>query len=332
MRFSELTDDVNQEIFRVGFEKSKPILGGKVVLMATPGMIPYHPTKKITSSDQFRITAKDKDGTQIGWVNFEMIGNELEAIDVVVDPSYRRQGIASEMYRFAKELSGSSLPPSGKLTKHGRAFRGGLDLTEGLAHPIICVDVQPEYAYYGNNEPVCRDIVRFVNKQTGPVLMFVNAEDQGMSGDTVTDIQMFWEDTIRGEDFNYEADEVPEDDVNWNRFTIVDKGFGYFRAWMDLEANESLIIRVIRAMYQAKINDSREFEDVGIELPELVGEEWQEWMKDDPLIINWTSVAQLRKFSGAYIVGGGKNECLREVELLMNAFNIKYKRIESLVY
>jgi len=31
-------------------------------------------------------------------------------------------------------------------------------------------------------------------------------------------------------------------------------------------------------------------------------------------------------------VGGGRMECLREVELLMNAFNIKYKRIDHLVY
>lgn len=48
--------------------------------------------------------------------------------------------------------------------------------------------------------------------------------------------------------------------------------------------------------------------------------------------VGWTSVAQLKRFNGAYLVGGGRNECLREVELLMNAFNIKYKRIDSLVY
>jgi hypothetical protein len=40
----------------------------------------------------------------------------------------------------------------------------------------------------------------------------------------------------------------------------------------------------------------------------------------------------LNKLSGSYIVGGGRNECLREVELLMNAFNFKYKRIDSMVY
>jgi hypothetical protein len=55
-------------------------------------------------------------------------------------------------------------------------------------------------------------------------------------------------------------------------------------------------------------------------------------MADDPIIVEWTSVAQLKRFQGAYIMGGGRNECLREVELLMNAFNIGYKRIDRLVY
>ncbi len=53
---------------------------------------------------------------------------------------------------------------------------------------------------------------------------------------------------------------------------------------------------------------------------------------DDALSVEWTSVGQLKKYSGAYIMGGAENECLREVELLMNAFNIKYKRIQEFVY
>lgn len=51
-----------------------------------------------------------------------------------------------------------------------------------------------------------------------------------------------------------------------------------------------------------------------------------------PIIVNWTSVKQLRKFNNCYIMGGGRNEYLREVELLMNAFNIKYTRIDKFVY
>ena len=64
----------------------------------------------------------------------------------------------------------------------------------------------------------------------------------------------------------------------------------------------------------------------------LLGYDFIPLVLTDPISVEWISVAQLKRFSGAYIVGGGRNECLREVELLMNAFNIKYKRIDSLVY
>lgn len=205
-------------------------------------------------------------------------------------------------------------------------------LVEGRNHPVICVDVQPEYCGIndGDESPVCIDIVNFVAlRQTGPVLMFVNAEDQGQTGDTLTSVQQYWEDTLRQLTNDYETEQL----INWSRFKVVDKGYGYLRSWMDQGISPAAIIRVIRAMYQHRISDSREFEDIDpMMLPQLVGSEWDQWMYHDPIIVNWISVAQLKRFSGAYIVGGGRNECLREVELLMNAFNIKYKRIDSLVY
>ena len=64
-------------------------------------------------------------------------------------------------------------------------------ITEGRAHPVIVVDVQPEYSGMndGDENSVFTEIINFVNNQTGPVLMFVNAEDQGLSGDTVQSIK-----------------------------------------------------------------------------------------------------------------------------------------------
>lgn len=200
-------------------------------------------------------------------------------------------------------------------------------IVEGRNHPVIVVDVQPEYCSYqgGAYEPVCWDVISFVNNQTGPILMFVNAEDTGASVDSTAEIKAYWEEN--GFDPN-----------NWQRVELVDKGYGYFRSWMDRGTDQAVIIRVIREMYQQKVNDSRDLFG-GEDSPEyeekmqaLMGSEYRQFDLDDPLVVNWTSIAQLKRFNGAYIVGGGRNECLREVELLMNAFNIKYKRIDSLVY
>jgi hypothetical protein len=202
-------------------------------------------------------------------------------------------------------------------------------LLEGRSYPCIVVDVQPEYCPMSD---VCEKIISFVNKQTGPVLMFVNAEDSGLTSDTIDSIKLYWEEIVTELSGDYE-DESP---VNWDRFEIVDKGYGYFRSWMDSGMDSRIIIATIRELYSQRKSDSRDlvFPDDVKEMTPIQSEiqDAIEEMGDDPLIVNWISVGQLRKFNGAYIMGGGRDECLREVELLMNAFNIKYKRIDSLVY
>ena len=198
-------------------------------------------------------------------------------------------------------------------------FEAGI--SEGRSHPIIVVDVQPAYSAY--DPETCNRIAQFVSKQTGPVLMFVNAELTGVTDDTVADIQHWWDERT---------------DLDWDRVQIVDKGYGYFRAWMDNDVDPGAIIRVIRAMYQQNVSSSDQLfggvdrEGYDTQMAELVGDDYATRMPQDPMTIHWASVAQLKKFNGAYIVGGGRNECLREVELLMNAFNIRYKRIDSMVY
>lgn len=200
-------------------------------------------------------------------------------------------------------------------------------IQEGRSMPCIIVDVQPEYCgiYDGDENPVCIDVVEFVNNQTGPVLMFVNAEETGLTGDSIDGVKEYWQDTANRP-------------INWNRFQFVDKGYGYFRAWMDQNISPATIIKVIRYLYQHKVNDSRllfggeDSETYAENMQKLVGDEFQDWMLSDPITVEWTSISQIKQFNGAYLMGGGRSECLREVELLMNAFNIKYKRIDSLVY
>lgn len=205
-------------------------------------------------------------------------------------------------------------------------------LNEGKSHPIICVDVQPEYANFGNNKRKCEEIINFVTSSTGPVLMFVNAEETGVSSDTIYDVKQYWEETV-GYEYDEENDEYIEP-IDWSRYKIVDKGFGYLRPWMDEGVDDASIIKTIRALYQYKFSDSRQLIDVNGQniLQDMLGENYRDWMEDMPISVEWISVTLLKQFNGAYIVGGGKDQCLREVELIMNAFNIKYKRISSLVY
>lgn len=202
------------------------------------------------------------------------------------------------------------------------------ELYEGLSQPVICVDVQPAY-----DTPVAPKIIDFVVKQTGPVLMFVNADQDGLTDDTIPSIKAYWEEHAGG-DYDEELDSY-NSNINWDRFQIVDKGYGYLRSWMDHGIEPAVIIATIREMYTQKVTDSRDLQfptfNKRTTTQSLIQGAIDE-MEDDPLTVGWTSLAQLKRFSGAYLVGGGRDECLREVELLMNAFNIRYKRIDSLVY
>jgi hypothetical protein len=223
-----------------------------------------------------------------------------------------------------------TLPIIIKRSRHLNSIRENMILDEGRSQPTIVVDVQPEYC--GDNN-VCQQIINFVQKQTGPVLMFVNAEEMGLTGDTVQSIRAWWEEQA-GADYDEESDSYTQP-INWSRFKIVDKGYGYLRSWMDHGIEASTIIATIRELYQQKKSDSRELSfppasQRTVQQSLIMGA--IEEMDGDPLIVNWISLAQLKKFSGAYLVGGCRNECLREVEFLMNAFNIRYKRVDSLVY
>lgn len=117
---------------------------------------------------------------------------------------------------------------------------------------------------------------------------------------------------------------------------FIEKVYGYFRQWMDdpTGMSDASIIRTIRAMYQHRITDSRQFEDLGIDIADITGPEWTEKVGDPEINIYLPEVEiqLLRQLSPFYMMGGGRNECLREIELLCNAFNIRYKRVDSLIY
>lgn len=120
MKVNELFEAVNPKVFRAGFEKTKEILDGKYKLVATNGYLPYT-TPQTLVSKQFRIEVRTAKNVRVGWVNFENIDDNLEALDLVVEPKHRRKGIATEMYKFAKEL-GNTIKPSSKQTGMGKAF------------------------------------------------------------------------------------------------------------------------------------------------------------------------------------------------------------------
>lgn len=127
VEFVSILEKVNDDIFWRGFEQKKEIElpSGKFVLVAKAGHIELNadPAHK---SKQFRIEVQKPNGNMIGRVNFIQNDGKLEAIDVKVEKPYRRMKLATEMYKFAREL-GNDIQKSDKLTPLGAAFWSKID-------------------------------------------------------------------------------------------------------------------------------------------------------------------------------------------------------------
>lgn len=191
-------------------------------------------------------------------------------------------------------------------------------ITEKRKNNVIVVDVQPMYKNF-----IPFKMYEFTNflKEQGRILYYYNGPDT-VGSDTKSQII----------DWLYEVSDYDDELFNKlnHRDTIwYDKGYAFFRGFLDQGVDTSTIKKAVRYMMSKKVNDSREIEpEEWIEvLPELEGVYFEDMINlpDIPLNV-------LKRWSGSYIVGGGKNECLKEVQLLMSIFNIKAKEVRKFIY
>jgi len=178
---------------------------------------------------------------------------------------------------------------------------------------IVLVDFQPAY------DEICEvsfaNVVDELNKGAfGKCMAFYNGESLGL--DSKNDVIEY-----------YLESDVNEDALR--RIQFIEKGYGYFRDLMDDGIDEAVIIKVIRYLVNNRLRDIGFIDDEGmIEYMEDNGIRVDEHQLHIPDI----DVSQLKSISGFRLGGGGKHECLREIEILCNAFNIRYKRVREWVY
>jgi len=199
-------------------------------------------------------------------------------------------------------------------------------LVEARRNKVILVDFQP--AYNTNMQPGDGAIERgntwystalsnaceHINKRNADVLAFFNGMDVGIY-DTDDDVYRHY----------LEHGLNPNANIQFR-----EKGYAFLRSWMDQHISPNTIIKVLRQMMRDGYNNSREYEPE--QLQKIVGKEWNDYMYDDMIYIPDVAIAELKSLSGALIGGGGRDECLRELEILMSAFNIRYKRVQDWMY
>lgn len=190
-------------------------------------------------------------------------------------------------------------------------------LTEARGDSVILVDFQEGYAHAGGYEEAITSAIDYINRKQPNVTAFYNGADVGFD-DQPEDIMWHYIENGLDEDLTH-------------LFTFKEKSYAWLRNWMDEGVDDATTIKVIRYLVMHDINDSRDIEDE--DWLELVGEDFRFYDDREMMIyIPDISIGNLKNLSGSLLGGGGRHECLRELELFMNAFNIKYKRVDDWIY
>lgn len=179
-----------------------------------------------------------------------------------------------------------------------------------MAHGLLIVDVQP--AYHPGCGAIARTVAQRINNTRKPTLILWVGE--GLTADS--------EEAVR--DYLHEHGARPG---KLAACQFIEKGYGFFRAWMDLGVPHDVIRRVGR---QLLLDGGRCSDD--LDLPALLGDEVDTLPQYDPLRTPSFDWSALRGFDRFDTCGGGAQECLAEIELLLDMADTPYQRLDPLVY
>lgn len=183
-------------------------------------------------------------------------------------------------------------------------------LNEARGINLVCVDIQPTYESYIRFIP---DFIDFLNEnEFYKILYLYNGPDLG------------FEDSDEIKNWLMENGLDPE---KLDNFKFYEKGYAFLRGWMDTGVPEEDIIKMGKYMLKNNIYDSRDIEE------ETYKEMGLEELSDNPDSIFIPDVIEeIKKLNKPLLCGGGKNECLLEVELLFRMINKRYKKHKKYIY
>ncbi len=187
---------------------------------------------------------------------------------------------------------------------------------------FVVVDIQPEYqdSFGGMGE----DIAQFINENyqhmNGLTFFYNGADTLGMIDEA--SYQHWWLEMGLDEEILYSA-------------TFYDKGYAFFRYCMDEGIDEDQIVHLVQYMIEKGVHDSRELGEEFWKgfIGRYGSEDIRELMEfsDDCLWIP-DLMDELKGYSNIVICGGGINECLKEVEIALDALEKPYQTYSEFTY
>ena len=186
---------------------------------------------------------------------------------------------------------------------------------------LVVVDIQPEYM---GGIDFLGEFVEFLNDnydEISSITFLYNGYDTlGMVRED--DYKMWWVDYGLDESIVYES-----------RF--YDKGYAFFRYCIDSDIDDDTTTNLVRMMIEKDIDNSRKLdEEFWDEFIERYGDnDVRELLEFADDCINIPDLMEyLSNYNNIVLVGGGIDECLKEVEIALNALNKPYTTIPKFIY
>jgi hypothetical protein len=196
-------------------------------------------------------------------------------------------------------------------------------LSEASKLPLFIVDIQPEYEKnmgFGISE-FCEWLNKNARKYSD-IVLFWNGPEFGMT--ELPEIQDWYlENGLK---------ESVLQNITWQ-----DKAYAFFRYCRDSGIDEDEVVKLVQFMKSHNINDSRELHEKEL---------WDEWIQQN----GSEDVRELMEFAEdcisipdlmdqikgygkkVYVLGGGQDECLKEIEIAMKANDQEPMRISEWIY
>lgn len=187
-------------------------------------------------------------------------------------------------------------------------------LKEASGQNLIIVDIQPSYkkAIKFSIESFCEHLIE---EDYNKILYLYNGPDLGMENSD--EIMNF----LIEEGLEYDEEKVEQ----MPHMTFYEKGYAFYRDMMDSGYDYKDIVKLIKYMISKKYNTS---EDLG-------ENEWITLKIDDPSpnrIFIPDVLDELKKYNNIVLCGGGKNECLAEIEICLDVLGKPYTLLNKFVY
>lgn len=191
----------------------------------------------------------------------------------------------------------------------------------GSSH-LVVVDVQPEYQNGFNGW--LPDFINFLNKNYSKmhrVTLLFNGPDLGMIS----------EDEYRDWLYQNGLKEKIAYDIH-----MYDKGYAFFRYCIDSGIDNGATTNLVRHMYQQGVNDTRELDDEFWDgfINEYGDADIRELLEFSDDSINIPDLmGELQSYgSNILLCGGAREECMKEVEIALDALNKPFQFLDKYIY